>query len=194
MKYNDLSLGQVEAIVNKLGGMEGVKNFLSGKIAIKNNSSKEKFIFKDFFFTQPNLTLIGINTECTETSENRYALNSIEKVCSEPTPYKSTKDLNSVLRFPLEKSKMNSFTEEEIRRRAVTMDQIQQLIEIQWEGNLGKMEVGYGYRNYFPVLGEREELFCVSVEHHYTSHSWFVRFEKYGAHSIECSPGLLFLN
>lgn len=29
MKYNDLSLGTIEAIVNKLGGMEGVKRFLS---------------------------------------------------------------------------------------------------------------------------------------------------------------------
>lgn len=35
MKYNDLSLGQIEAIVNKLGGMEGVQNFLSEKIVVK---------------------------------------------------------------------------------------------------------------------------------------------------------------
>lgn len=30
MKYGELNLGQVEAIVNKLGGMEGVKRFLAG--------------------------------------------------------------------------------------------------------------------------------------------------------------------
>lgn len=35
MKYGELTLGQVEAIVNKLGGMEGVKRFLSGKMVIK---------------------------------------------------------------------------------------------------------------------------------------------------------------
>jgi len=35
MKYGELSLGQVEAIVNKLGGMEGVRRFLSGKMVIK---------------------------------------------------------------------------------------------------------------------------------------------------------------
>ncbi len=31
MKYGELNLGQIEAVVNKLGGMEGVKRFLSGE-------------------------------------------------------------------------------------------------------------------------------------------------------------------
>ena len=35
MKYGELTLGQVEAVVNKLGGMEGVKRFLSGETLIK---------------------------------------------------------------------------------------------------------------------------------------------------------------
>ena len=30
IKYSELSLGQIEAIVNKLGGMDGVQRFLSG--------------------------------------------------------------------------------------------------------------------------------------------------------------------
>ncbi len=35
MKYGELTLGQVEAVVNKLGGMEGVKRFLSGETMVK---------------------------------------------------------------------------------------------------------------------------------------------------------------
>lgn len=35
MKYNELTLGQIEAVVNKLGGMEGVKKFLSGDFVIR---------------------------------------------------------------------------------------------------------------------------------------------------------------
>lgn len=35
MKYGELNLGQVEAIVNKLGGMNGVQRFLSGEIVVK---------------------------------------------------------------------------------------------------------------------------------------------------------------
>ena len=34
MKYNDLTIGQIEAIGNKLGGMEGIQNFLSGKTVV----------------------------------------------------------------------------------------------------------------------------------------------------------------
>lgn len=31
MKYNELSLGQIEAVVNKLGGMDGVQRLLAGE-------------------------------------------------------------------------------------------------------------------------------------------------------------------
>jgi len=34
MKYGELTLGQIEAIVNKLGGMEGVMRFLSGETMV----------------------------------------------------------------------------------------------------------------------------------------------------------------
>ena len=35
MKYEELNLGQVKAIVNKLGGMDGVRRFLSGETVVK---------------------------------------------------------------------------------------------------------------------------------------------------------------
>ncbi len=34
MKYNELTFGQMEAIVNKLGGMEGVRRFLCGELSL----------------------------------------------------------------------------------------------------------------------------------------------------------------
>lgn len=34
MKYGELNLGQVEAVVNKLGGMEGVQRFLRGELSV----------------------------------------------------------------------------------------------------------------------------------------------------------------
>lgn len=36
MKYGELNLGQVEAVVNKLGGMEGVQKFLRGEITVSD--------------------------------------------------------------------------------------------------------------------------------------------------------------
>lgn len=37
MKYGDLTLGQVEAVVNKLGGMDGVGRFLRGEIVMSES-------------------------------------------------------------------------------------------------------------------------------------------------------------
>lgn len=34
MKYGDLNLGQIEAVVNKLGGMDGVNKFLRGELIV----------------------------------------------------------------------------------------------------------------------------------------------------------------
>lgn len=38
MKYSDLTLGQIEAIVNKLGGMEAAMDFLRGKMSAEGNT------------------------------------------------------------------------------------------------------------------------------------------------------------
>ena len=40
MKYGELNLGQVEAVVNKLGGMEGVRMFLAGELVVKEAERK----------------------------------------------------------------------------------------------------------------------------------------------------------
>lgn len=41
MKYGELNLGQIEAIVNKLGGMEGAMRFLRGELVV--NATKKVF-------------------------------------------------------------------------------------------------------------------------------------------------------
>jgi hypothetical protein len=47
MKYNQINLGQIEAIINKLGGEEGVKGLLSGALVVVSNTAtkaKEKLL------------------------------------------------------------------------------------------------------------------------------------------------------
>jgi len=47
MKYGELNLGQIEAMVNKLGGMEGVQRFLADKLeVVEKNSSPASEIFR----------------------------------------------------------------------------------------------------------------------------------------------------
>ncbi|MDP2705243.1 MAG: hypothetical protein U1D31_02785 [Patescibacteria group bacterium] len=49
MKYSNLDLGTIEAVINKLGGIEGVKQFLSGELTVSKPDSnwreKDDFIF-----------------------------------------------------------------------------------------------------------------------------------------------------
>jgi len=51
MKYGDLSLGQIEAIVNKLGGMDKVNMFLRGELIIseltRSWTEKDRVIYLD---------------------------------------------------------------------------------------------------------------------------------------------------
>jgi len=35
MKYNEMTFGQMEAVINRLGGMDGVRRFLSGETVVK---------------------------------------------------------------------------------------------------------------------------------------------------------------
>lgn len=42
MKYGELTLGQVEALVNNLGGMDGVQRFLSGELVVKTTELLRK--------------------------------------------------------------------------------------------------------------------------------------------------------
>ncbi len=60
MKYANLDLGTIEAIVNKLGGMDGVNRFLRGELEVKEYSllrriktvpvpAQKRFVAKDHF-------------------------------------------------------------------------------------------------------------------------------------------------
>ena len=54
MKYNDFTLGQIEAVFNKLGGEQGVTDFLSGKTKVIPLSRDTTEIRKNPFFSSKN--------------------------------------------------------------------------------------------------------------------------------------------
>jgi len=49
MKYGRLSLGQIEALVNKIGGMEAVEKILRGELVVRI-----KEVIKNFFHLEVN--------------------------------------------------------------------------------------------------------------------------------------------
>ena len=42
MKYGNVTMGQMEAVINKLGGEDGMKRFLSGELVVREIERKFK--------------------------------------------------------------------------------------------------------------------------------------------------------
>ncbi len=53
MKYSELTLGKVEAIINKLGGMEGVEKFLRGELTVSEPARTWREQDGVIYFTLP---------------------------------------------------------------------------------------------------------------------------------------------
>ena len=59
MKYNNVNFGQMEAVINKLGGEEKMKDFLSGKLIVFSFAEiggKENF--EDFMYEYKKILLV----------------------------------------------------------------------------------------------------------------------------------------
>lgn len=137
-------------------------------------STEKLFIFNNFFKDQPGLIV--------------YSIDTLSSVCPKPTPYKSVENLRPAfdLTIDIVKDHMKEFDhvikvnpaimniswevavvkklggEVEVRKHAVTMDQIEQLIKAQWDGKPGVM-LNNGFGNHFHVVGKNNELLGVTV-------------------------------
>ena len=119
----------------------------------------KKFIYSDFFFNRSELIV------WTSIEEN------IAPVYNEPREYRS---IQNIKYFDLEEITLTSDIfnrlgdEEKVRQNAVTMDQIEQLIKAQPNGEDGIL-LNINLANMFFVLGVNNYLFNVCV--YRSSHS-----------------------
>lgn len=96
IKYSELNLGQIEAIVNKLGGMEGVKRFLASELVTKEPnllwqittvsvSGTEKFVAKEYLrtanigYTGDNFDKLFLNKAEKNVEGVNVAIHRLEK-------------------------------------------------------------------------------------------------------------------
>lgn len=82
MKYGELNLGQIEAIVNKLGGMEGVQRFLRDEVEIVVNKTAESnfTVVIDYGLSLSEMIKLGkydwVNNDITE---NHFPVKGVGK-------------------------------------------------------------------------------------------------------------------
>lgn len=145
---------------------DSFQSYLEGK-----NPFNNLFIFRNFFYTRPGLYFY-------EDSQ----MKSATATCSIPKEYKSIKTLSKD--FDLEESMNDSAIikklggEEAVRKNAVTWDQIEQMIQNQWEGKSGDLLNA----NIFYVIGENNVLFAVGVFWRSVSDEWRVYAYELGGY------------
>ena len=172
MKYGNATLGQVEAVWNKLGGEEGVQQLLSGtlvvvkaaisslleEVGIVNLPSTGKFLASDHFTTnskEVKIAWIG------ENFQNNF-LGKVEDPQGKTT-------------LRISKFKKNSLDQpilDELGSKAeTTLANIWELLKKQPNGQSGKLLTN-GYVNIFYVRDAKGVLWAVGV--HWSSGGWHV--------------------
>ncbi|MCX6760056.1 MAG: hypothetical protein NTW46_01795, partial [Candidatus Nealsonbacteria bacterium] len=146
MKYGELNLGQVEAIVNKLGGMEGVQRFLRGELTLKEPDllkqvetvavkGAERFVAKDH--------LKEANVGWTSDNFQKLFLDKVEE---------SVKDA-AIAVHRLERDSLDAPILAELGNRAETkLAYLFELLEKQSKGEKGTLLTN-GYANIAYIKG-----------------------------------------
>lgn len=177
MKYGELTLGQMEAIVNKLGGMEGVRRFLAGcaEVVIKKvlslvttveTTTTTRFVAAEKF-------RIG-ETDGVEVGwlGDNFKSNFLDKV--EEGVAAATLRIHK-----LEQASLDAPILEELGDTAeTTLAEMWELLKKQGNGQEGTLLVN-GYANIFYIRDANNELWAVNAYWLADDGSWLV-----GAHSI----------
>lgn len=185
MKYGELSLGQIESIVNKLGGMEGVKALLSGSVEIirtkildfidtvVTSATTEKFVAKEKFV---------VNTKDGAPVKISYLSGNFRKWFYDKTEYIIEEQ---ELRYAkLSKSSVDGPIIEELGGEAKAETTLSEMFDLMLKQNNGEDGVllNNGYANIFYIKDISGVLRAVDVSWH--GGGWNV-----GASSVESPPG-----
>ena len=162
MKYGNATLGQVEAVWNKLGGEEGVNQFLSGALTLVKVPLLEKIGIVNLpatgskFVALENFTVDSQNVKMDSTWRKQF-----EKIL-----FEKTEDCQAeiVLRYSeLRRSSCNELIVDELGNLAeTTLSNIWQLLEKQPNGESGVLQTNR-YGNSFFVRDAEEGLHNLSL-------------------------------
>ena len=152
MKYDgELNLEQIEAIVNKLGGMEGIQRFLRDEIIVSESSKLTELSFHEETTVGP-LTKRFVPNEFFTAQQGLYLWNDMQRVLKNAQAVDPVKTEATKLRsFDLTKNAYDKKIKAELSGNCeVELWQIAELIEAQKNGEDGSLLTN-GYANIFYV-------------------------------------------
>jgi hypothetical protein len=176
MKYGQVTMGQVEAAINKLGGMPGWKALLRGDLNLS------AAIFVSFFCDRPGLRVssklgssIGFERFSVECRSVDY-LNATSLEHREYTDWELFHDIYDI--------------------ECVELGQIMNLIQAQLNGKSGLLLTD-GMMNIFPIRGKKSpngEFYIVSVKWVDEDKCWVVSVYDYGTQVAGAIGNKIFRN
>lgn len=177
MKYGELNLGQIEAIVNKLGGMEGVHRFLRGEMIARElnllrqintvaTSGAKKFVARD--------ALKDANVGWTDGNFKKLFLDKVEEDVGDAT----------IAVYRLNKDSLDAMIFAELGNRAeVKLVHFFELLKRQSKGENGAL-LRNGYPNVAYIKGNNGSVWAFFASWRSGLGCWFV-----SAQSFEVSCG-----
>lgn len=166
-KYNDLTVGQIEALVNKMGGMHVAIAFLRDEYELKPvaQAAGDMFNSAKYFTTRDDLY---VWPEFVQRILSAY---------QQPIPKRGIEGIDHVdlpcNMYDREIVAEYLGGEEEARKHAFTPDQVAELIDAQQGGTTGVL-LNNGYANILFMLGTTGVLFPVRVYWRSGSSGWDV--------------------
>jgi len=183
MKYNDLTWGQMEAVVNKLGGMDGVKKFLSGALIVVEAAVEKILEFVGIVAVDATNKFIAgehfvIDTSASAKVKIGFIGESFERWFLDKT---EERNIYVGLRYhQLKKNSLDKLIMDELGNTVeTTLSQIWELLKLQPWREDGVLLTN-GYANIFYVRDARGVLRAVNVRWYGNDGVWYVY-----AHSVE---------
>lgn len=170
MKYNDLTLGKIEAVVNKLGGIDAVDRFLRGDLAVSPSRASDllrqvatvvvngtkKFIAKDY--------LEAANIGWTNESFKHFFLDKVEK----------NVEAANLAVHRLQKASLDAPILDELGDRAeISLVRFFELLKKQARDQSGPLLTN-GYANIAYIRDSEENLWAVNAYWFDVDRAWYV--------------------
>jgi len=176
MKYSEVTLGQIEAIINKIGGMEGMRQLLAGEmeaVPIK----KSKLLVADGHFSACELVANHDPKKFFQTRKGLYVWSGfVDWIVAAANPTEVGKKFGKVARFQLVKNVTGKRLKVERPKDIWTATDFCAWLSVKLknQSNGEDGELNTDCWNLFLVEGVNREVFVVYVCWYSAIRKWFV--------------------
>jgi hypothetical protein len=203
MKYGVVSLGKIEALLNKIGGEEGMRRLLAGELKVVPVGNvavpvkKQGFLVRDGSFSSVDLTERFDPRKFYQTREGLYVWSDFTgRIVAVAKPTEAGRKFKKVSCWKLEKSStgemLKNVRPNDIWTATDFCAWLSAKLTKQPNGEEGEL-LNNGWANLFLVEGASCAVFVVyvgwdSIDRKWLVHAWNLGYEWYAGHRFVSKP------